>query len=68
MCPQDKILSLKVMIAIFENLPGQIDFAIPDFVGLLLTELQYLIKKKRPNQKYLLSLIQALAIALYNST
>lgn len=64
---EDGILALNVIIALFENLPGQIDFALNDLVGMLLAELSVLIKKKKPNQKYLLSLIQTIAIAMYNS-
>lgn len=64
---EDGILALNVVTALFENLPGQIDFALNDLVGMLCAELSVIIKKKKPNQRYLLSIIQTIAIAMYNS-
>lgn len=34
---------MKVVIALFENMQGMIDFALNDFVGMLLAELSVLI-------------------------
>ena len=53
----DGISALRIVISLFENLEGQIEAAMPDFIGMLLAELSVLIKKKKPNQKYLLMLL-----------
>ncbi len=56
-----------MVIALFENLPGQLEQALPNLVGMLLAELSVLIKKKKPNQAYLLMLLQTIAVGFYNS-
>jgi len=35
----DGVVALKIIIAIFENLPGQIDYMMNQLVGMLLAEL-----------------------------
>lgn len=63
----DGMVVLKVVTTIFENLQGQIDHALPNFVGMLLAELQVLLSAKKPVVKYQSMLLQALALAFYNS-
>jgi hypothetical protein len=48
----DGITALKVVICIFECLPGQIDGALPEFMGMLLAELSVLLSKKKPVEIY----------------
>jgi len=48
----DGITAMKVVISIFECLPGQIDAALPEFLGMLLAELQVLLNKKKPIKNY----------------
>lgn len=55
---EDCITAVNIMIALFENLPSPaLDFAMNDMVGMLLAELNVLLKKKKPHQRYLLMLI-----------
>ena len=61
------IIGLKIVISIFENLPGQIDTLLNNFVGILLAELSVILTRKKPDQTYLSMLLQALAVAFYNS-
>lgn len=65
---QDGIAIMRAVIAIFENLPGQIDIALPTIVGMLLAEIKLAFengaKVPRPYQSMLL---QSLAMALFNS-
>lgn len=49
----DGIVAMKIFITIFECLPGQIDHALPNYMGVLLAELSILVNKKKPVQKYL---------------
>lgn len=36
----DGIIAMKIIITLMENLPGAIDHALPQFVGMLLAELK----------------------------
>jgi len=63
----DGVVCLKILISIFENLPGQIDNLLNSFVGMLLAELNVLLTKKKPDQTYLSMLLQAHAVAFYNN-
>ena len=49
----DCVVVLKIMITIFENLPGKIDHALPQLVGMLLAELSVISQKKKPVKIYL---------------
>lgn len=64
----DGIIAMKVVMALMENLPGQIDHALPQFIGVLLAELQYALN---PDSKtpinYTLMVIQALSTSLFNN-
>jgi len=53
----DGIVGLKIVISVFENLPGQIDHVLNQFVGTLLAELSVLLTKKKPDQTYLSMLL-----------
>lgn len=63
----DGITAMKVVICIFENLPGQIDGALPEFMGMLLAELHVLLSKKKPVINYQSMLLQGIALAFYNN-
>jgi hypothetical protein len=63
----DGIVGLKIIISVFENLPGQIDPYMNSFVGTLLAELSVHLAKKKPDQTYLSMLLQALSVAFYNN-
>ena len=54
------------MIAIFENLPGLIEAALPTLIGMILAEIKVAFCGKSP-QNYKSMLLQTLAMALYNS-
>ena len=41
----DGVTILRVLIAIFENMPGQIDNALPMLVGMLCAEIQVAFKE-----------------------
>ena len=57
-----------MLISIFENLPGQIDSALPTLVGMLLAEIKIAFEQGAKTPKnYQSMLLQALAMALYNS-
>lgn len=45
----DGIVGLKIIISVFENLPGQIDPYMNSFVGTLLAELSVHLTKKKPD-------------------
>jgi hypothetical protein len=36
----DGIIAMKIIITLMENLPGMIDHALPQFIGMLLAELK----------------------------
>jgi len=63
---QDGIIVLRVLIAIFENLPGQVEAALPTLVGMLLAELKVAFEGTKP-KNFKSMLLQTLAMALYNS-
>lgn len=49
----DGVSVLKVIVTIFENLPGQLDFqAMNLWVGMLLAELKHLLSMKKPVECY----------------
>lgn len=59
---------LRVVIAIFENLPGQIDLALPHIVGMLLAELKMAFDSEVSCPKnYKSMLLQSIAMAIFNS-
>jgi len=64
---QDGISTLRVLISIFENLPGQIEQAMPMLVGMLLAELKMAFEGSSPSN-YKSMLLQSLSMALYNSS
>jgi len=47
------IIACKILISMFENLPGQIDTMLNSFVGMLLAELSVHLTRKKPDQTYL---------------
>jgi len=63
----DGVTVLKTVVTLFENLPGQIDAAMPEFVGVLLAELQVLLSKKKPVEIYQSMVLQSLALAFFNN-
>ena len=63
----DGVSVLKVVVTMFENLQGQIDVALPNLVGMLLAELQYLSSKKKPNEQYKSMVLQTLALGFFNN-
>ena len=63
---QDGVTILRVLIAILENLPGQIDMALPSLVGMLLAELKMAFEGSTPSN-YKSMLLQTMAMALYNN-
>ena len=63
----DGITILRVLITIFESMPGQIEAALPTLVGMLLAEIKMAFENKT-NQNYQAMLLQALSMAIYNSS
>jgi hypothetical protein len=63
----DGVSVLKVVVTMFENLQGQIDVALPNLVGMLLAELQYLTSKKKPTEQYKSMVLQTLALGFFNN-
>lgn len=63
---QDGVTILRVVIAILENLPGQIDNALPVLVGILLAELKQSFENRTPSN-YKSMVLQSIAMALYNN-
>ena len=63
---QDGVTVLRVMIALLENLPGQIDAQLPFLVGMLLAELKVAFESSCPSN-YRAMLLQSIAMALFNS-
>lgn len=57
---------LRVVIALFENLVGQIDFALPNLVGMLLAENKVAFENDSP-PNFRSMILQTLAMAMYNS-
>ena len=64
---QDGVVILRVLISLFENLPGQINEAMPTLVGMLLAEIKVNFENKCP-QNYRAMLFQAFATAIYNNS
>lgn len=65
---QDGITALRILIALFETLPAQIDgAALAHIVGMLLAELKVSFEQNHP-KTYKSMLLQALAMAFYNSS
>lgn len=63
----DGISVLKVVVTIFENLQGQVDPALPNFIGMLLAELQVILGKKKPVEEFKSMILQCLALSFYNN-
>lgn len=63
---QDGVTILRVMIALFENLVGQIDFALPNMVGMLLAENKVAFENECP-PNFRSMIMQSLSMAIYNS-
>lgn len=63
----DGVSVLKVVVALFENMPGQIDAILPNIVGMLLAELQVILGKKKPVEIYKSMILQCLALAFFNN-
>ena len=63
---QDGVMILRVVIALFENLVGQIDFALPNLVGMLLAENKVAFESESP-PNFRSMILQTLAMAIYNS-
>ena len=64
---QDGVTILRVVIALLENLPGQIDFALPQLVGMLLAENKVAFENETP-PNFRSMVLQSLAMAIYNSS
>jgi len=63
----DGICALKLIICIFENLPGRVDFAMNNLVGMLLAELHTEVNKSKPVSSFLSMLLQTIAVAFFNN-
>lgn len=63
---QDGVTILRVLIALFENMPGQMESALPTLVGMLLAELKMAFEGDSPSN-YRSMLLQTLSMALYNN-
>jgi hypothetical protein len=63
----DGIAALKLMICIFENLPGRIDSVMNNLLGMLLAELYTEVNKKKPVSNYLSMLLQTISVAFFNN-
>lgn len=46
---QDGVTILRVLIALFENMPGQMESALPTLVGMLLAELKMAFEGDSPS-------------------
>lgn len=64
---QDGVTIMRVLISLFENLPGQIDSALPHLVGILLAELKISFENGAP-KNYKSMLLQTISMALYNNS
>mmetsp|Transcript_42364 Transcript_42364/g.55849 ORF Transcript_42364/g.55849 Transcript_42364/m.55849 type:complete len:774 (-) Transcript_42364:479-2800(-) len=65
---EDGVNTLRSLIAIFENLPGQIDQAMPMLVGMLLAEIKIAFDEGSSCPKnYQSMLMQTIAMALFNN-
>lgn len=64
----DGIVAMKVVISIFDNLPGLIDSALPHLIGMLLAEHKVAIEKQSTPSKYTSMILQALTSAFYNNS
>lgn len=63
----DGIVAMKIIIAIFENLAGQIDHALPTLLGVVLAELKNGIDKKAP-KNYISMILQTIAVSFFNNS
>ena len=57
---------LRVVIALLENLPGKIDFALPKLVGMLLAENKVAFETETP-PNFRSMVLQTISMALFNS-
>ena len=64
---QDGVTILRVVISLFENLPGQMEDALPFLVEILLAEMIQNFENSAPNN-YRSMLLQAMSMALFNSS
>jgi len=62
----DGIIAMKILITLMENLPGQIDAALPQFVGMLLAELKNAVEEKAP-KNYISMILQAICVSFFNN-
>ena len=64
----DGIIAMKIIITLMENLPGMIDHALPQFIGMLLAELKNAVESdpKAP-QNYTSMILQSLSVCLFNN-
>lgn len=63
---QDGVTVLRVVIALLENLPGQIDHALPLLVGMILAENKIAFETECP-PNYRSMVLQTISMAIYNS-
>ena len=65
----DGIIAMKIICALMENLPGMIDAALPQFVGMLLAELKNALESdpKAP-KNYTSMILQSLSVCLFNNS
>ena len=64
---QDGVTILRVVIAILENLPRQIDHALPHMVGMLLAELKMAFENGPCPKNFKAMLLQSIAMAVFNN-
>ena len=62
------MIILRVVIAVLENLPGQIDFALPKLVGMLLAENKVAFETVDTPPNFRSMVLQSLSMAIYNSS
>ena len=63
----DGVSVLKVVMTLFEHYPNQINQAMPNFIGMLLAELQVQLNKKKPIVIFKSMVLQCLALGFYNN-
>ena len=64
---QDGVTILRVVIAILENLPREIDHALPHMVGMLLAELKMAFENGSCPKNFKAMLLQSIAMAIFNN-
>ena len=62
------MLVLHLFIGLLENLPGQIDQALPGMLGMVLAEIKLAFEAKFCQPSYISMLFQVYATALYNNS